>query len=475
MKRYLYTLFVALLFVVGCDIENFNKPDVAFCFGPVTTQTTDCSAKVEVLAYMTLDGEVYDGANIYLEYWKSGEDSNSTTVVTESVEGDTPFIHIFDINNLEPGMNYLVRVVIDGGKAYGSQKEIFTFVTKAQDNIRCDAKVDAKGFKATISLSNVAYLVGGESQEIAFLKLEYTLAGTDAWSAVEVSGSNIKGGKVNITIPKSGDSPLVENSDYIFRVTLTPNDGNKKPLTTDNFEFKTTYAEITANIAKPQMSYSGDGITIKVGNIEVYYDGVASNNYVASLYFHASGSSVWEEYALNEKNSVVIPASALDEGVTYESKVVIVAGAQRQVRESDVATLTTPQSEVPVVPVPPTGGDTSSIAGVWHLTSWRDATPSFEVYMDITATGGITLYQCLESRYWDVYQSTAAIEGGVIYGVYTDNVAWGASYNLSVDGDTMTWVSTADSSDVSVYTRSALPSSMPTAPTRAIVASERFL
>ena len=91
-----------------------------------------------------------------MEYWKSGEDSNSTTVVTESVEGDTPFIHVFDINNLEPGMNYLVRVVIDGGKAYGSQKEIFTFVTKAQDNIRCDAKVDAKGFKATISLSNVA-------------------------------------------------------------------------------------------------------------------------------------------------------------------------------------------------------------------------------------------------------------------------------------------------------------------------------
>lgn len=475
MKRYLYTLFVALLFVVGCDTENFNKPDVAFYFGPVTAETTDCSAKVEVLAYMTIDGEVYDGANIYLEYWKSGEDSNSTTLVTESVEGDTPFIRLFDINNLEPGTIYLVRVVIDGGKAYGSQKEIFTFLTKVPDDIRCDAKVDAKGVKATISLSNVAYLVGGESQEIASLKFEYTLAGADAWSAVEVSGSSIKGGEVSITIPKSGDSPLVENSDYTFRVTLTPNDGNKNPLTTDNFEFKTTYADITANIAKPQMSYSDEGITIKTGNIEVYYDGVASNNYVASLYFHARSSSVWEEYALNEKNSVVIPASALAEGVTYESKVVVVAGAQSQVRESNVATLTTPQSESPVVPVPPTGGDTSSIAGVWHLALWRGATPSFEVYMDITATGGITLYQCLESRYWDVYQSTAAIEDGVIYGVYTDNVAWGASYNLTVDGDTMTWVSTADSSDVSVYTRSTLPSSMPTAPTRAIVTSERFL
>ena len=143
--------------------------------------------------------------------------------------------------------------------------------------------------------------------------------------------------------------------------------------------------------------------------------------------------------------------------------------------ESNVASLSTPMSDTPVVPEPPTGGDTSSIAGVWHLTSWRDATPSFEVYLDITATGGVTLYQCIENRYWDVYQSSAAIENGVIYGVYTDDVAWSTSYNLSISGDTMTWVSTADSTDASVYTRSSLPSYMPTAPTRAAEASERFL
>lgn len=143
--------------------------------------------------------------------------------------------------------------------------------------------------------------------------------------------------------------------------------------------------------------------------------------------------------------------------------------------ESAVAAITTPQSETPILPEPPTGGDTSAIEGVWHLTSWRGAEPSFDVYMDITATGGITLYQRIDSRYWDVYQSTASIENGVISGVYTDNVAWGTSYNLVVDGNTMTWTSIADAEDVSIYTRSTLPTNMPTAPTRATASSERFL
>ena len=222
MKRYLYTLFVALLFVVGCDVENFNKPDVAFYFGPVTTETTDCSATVEVLAYMTVDGKAYDGANIYLEYWQSGEGQNSTIKVIDSVVGDTPFIRIFTLNGLKPSTLYLVRVTIDGGEVYGSQNEMFTFLTQEQETINCDVNIDAKGFKATVNLENVAYLVDNEPQQIRFLKFEYALAGTEEWSYVEIAGSSIKNGKASISIPKSGDDYLVENSDYLYRITITP-------------------------------------------------------------------------------------------------------------------------------------------------------------------------------------------------------------------------------------------------------------
>ena len=477
MKRFLYTLFVSLLFIVGCDIESFYQPNVAFYFGKVTTETTETTATVEVLAYMTVDEELYNGANIYLEYWKSGEDSNSTTMVTESVEGDTQFIHIFTINDLEPSTNYLVRVVVDGGKAYGSQNEIFTFATKAQEGISCNATVDAKGLKATVNLENVAYLVDNEPQQIAFLKLEYALANTNSWTAVEIAGSSIKNGKATISIPKSGDSYLVENSDYTYRVTVTPSNSDYKAITTENYTFKTTYAEITATIAKPHLSHNDDGITIKSGSIAVYRDGVATTDYTTYIYFRTKGNNLWEEYALTANNSVVIPAEQLQPNTTYEAKVSIVAGAQSQVCESEVASITTPQSEVPIVPEPPTGGDTTTIAGVWRLTSYRGAEPSFDIYMDITSTGGLTLYQRIDSRYWDVYQSSMAIdtENYIISGVYTDNVAWGSSYYISIGSDTMTWTSTNDATDISIYTRSTLPTSMPTAPTRAIVPSERFL
>ncbi len=475
MKRYLYTLFVALLFVVGCDVENFNKPDVAFYFGPVTTETTDCSATVEVLAYMTVDGKAYDGANIYLEYWQSGEGQNSTIKVIDSVVGDTPFIRIFTLNGLKPSTLYLVRVTIDGGEVYGSQNEMFTFLTQEQETINCDVNIDAKGFKATVNLENVAYLVDNEPQQIRFLKFEYALAGTEEWSYVEIAGSSIKNGKASISIPKSGDDYLVENSDYLYRITITPVNNSYKTLTTNIASFKTTYAEITATIAKPHLSINDDGITITLGTIAVYRDGVAMNDYTPHLYFRTQGDDLWVEHALDANNRAFIPASELKENTTYEAMVSIVAGSQSQVRESEIATITTPKNEIPVVPEPPTGGDTSTIAGVWHLTSWRGAEPSFEVYMDITATGGITLYQRIDSRYWDIYQSSTTIENYVISGVYTDNVAWGASYYLSIDSNTMTWTATNDATDVSIYTRSTLPISMPTAPTRALTLSERFL
>lgn len=477
MRKILYTIFVALLFAVGCDFENIdNKPEVAFYFGPVTSETTECSATVEVLAYMTVDGELYTDANIYLEYWKSGE-AESAVTVANSLSGDTQFIHIFTIEELEPETMYMVKVVIDGGAKYGVKSELFTFATKEElvpvATISCNASAVAQGLKATINLTNVAYYVDGESQSLAYVKLEYARTGSDSWTVIEVVGSSVKSGKISFSLPKSGGDYLVENSDYTYRVTITPGNSDFEPLTTENFSFKTTSAQVTATIAKPQLSHNAEGITIKVGSISVYRDGVATTDYTTHVYFRAQGSSVWTEYAPAANNSVLIPAGELKDNTTYEAKVSIVAGDQ--VRESEVATITTPKNETPITPEPPVGGDTASIAGVWHLTSWRDATPSFEVYMDITATGGVTLYQRIDSLYWDVFQSTAAISNGVISGVYTDNVAWGASYSVTAAGDTMTWIATNDSSDISVYTRSTLPTSMPTAPTRAATTSERFL
>ena len=95
--------------------------------------------------------------------------------------------------------------------------------------------------------------------------------------------------------------------------------------------------------------------------------------------------------------------------------------------------------------------------------------------MDVDASGSITLYQRIESRYWSVYASSAEITNDVISGVYSDDVVWGASYEVSIDDDLMTWVAQNDTTDISVYTRSELPTDMPTESTRAANSDNRFL
>ena len=428
MKKYLYILLSALsLSIVGCEeVNTQTMPDVTFYFGRVTSLTTDSTATVELSAYMTVDEVYYPDAAVWIEYWKSGDAENVTTLKDYEV-GDSVLKQIFTITDLEPSTLYLGRVTIDAGRQYGSMSEIFSFTTKRKEAITCDAEVVANGLKAVVNLSNLSYLLNDEAQKIAFVKVEYSRLGAEAWSAVEIAGSSIKNGKATLSIPKSGDSYLEENTAYTLRVTITPSNSNLNALTSEDFSFKTTYAEITATVAAPQLSYSDEGIRIKMGDVAVYYDGVASDNYTPYIYFRTQGTNLWEEYTPQEDKSVLIPVEQLQEDTIYEAKVLVVAGSQSQVRESDVATIRTPKPEVPILPEPPVGGDTSSIEGVWHLSSWRGATPSFEVYMEITATGGITLYQRIESLYWDVYQSTATLSNGVISGVYTDKVAWGAS------------------------------------------------
>ena len=101
--------------------------------------------------------------------------------------------------------------------------------------------------------------------------------------------------------------------------------------------------------------------------------------------------------------------------------------------------------------------------------------PSFDIYLDITANGVVTLWQRLESRAWECFYSSAAIEDGVIFGTYTDGAAWGASYSVTLDENTMTWVATNDSTDISVYTRAELPEDLNVAVTRAAESQTRFL
>jgi hypothetical protein len=488
MKRYIYILLSATLTLLGCKPNNtIDKPEVAFCFTPIEVTTTETTATIKNRSYMSIDGIRSNETTFYLEYAKMDEE--------EFIRGGD-FSRLsdgwfeFTLTNLEPGTSYKARLTVDGGE-YGSETgSPFPFTTKEAakiESISCDAEVDAQGLFATIRLSNVAYLVNEEPQPIAFIKLEYTPKISSEWQYIVAAGSSIKEGKIEFTIPQSGAEYLVEDREYSYRVTITPNNGDYNALTTDTFVFKTTLAEVKANFSKLNLTYDDNGIDANIKEVSITLDGVAAEEYkfsepiIYNFYYRKRGASVWEEVETEFSNGemrATIPASLLSKGATYEVIASVTVGIHKQVCQTAAKTITVPAGETPdrpIVPEPPTGGDTSAIEGVWHLTEWRGVTPSFEVYMDITATGGITLYQRIESRNWDIYTSSVALNDGVVCGTYTDGVAWGSAYNVTITESSMTWVSVNDATDVSVYTRAELPEGLTTVATRSVVSNVRFL
>ena len=70
--------------------------------------------------------------------------------------------------------------------------------------------------------------------------------------------------------------PLVEILLCRSSVTITPSNSDYKAITTDNFSFKTEYAEVSAEFSTPILSYGDDGISAKVNSVEVYFDGISA-------------------------------------------------------------------------------------------------------------------------------------------------------------------------------------------------------
>lgn len=467
--------------MVACEPIEEPKPDVAFYFGRVETTTTTTTATISFAGlYMTVN-QVKSNSTPSFCYMASG--ANEWTFQREyKTEGDNI---IFELEGLTPNTVYSAYAIIDGGK-YGKEESFemkFTTEKEAPEvSITCTAEVEAKGLMATANLSNIAYLVDGKRHPIHVLRVEYKRTSAEEWIAKEFNGGAITDGAMSIALPFEGEDYLEENRNYHIRATLFPESGDYEPLTSEEKGFVTDYAEITANIAAPTLRAEGDSIYASVENIEVFYDGVRAEEYKYGVpvkyyfYYRLKGAAEWSKTEVSATNgdiSAIIPG---EKGESYEVKAVIVAGAMQKARESQVAEVSIPNADTPTPPAPPVGGgDTSAVAGIWHLTEWRGVEPSFEVYMDINAEGGLMLYQRLENNYWDIFASTAAVENGIISGTYTDGVAWGASYSVTVSGDTMTWIATNDSADISVYTRSELPTDMPTEQTRSVKRGKRFL
>ena len=487
MKRYLYILLVAALAVVACEPVNVvPDPVVEANFGNIAVKAEDKSAVVRVAdTYLTVDGERYGDAKIWVEYTLA--DVDQIVAVTEYAEEEDALSFVLD--ELTPSTSYVAYVVVDGGEYGKHTSDRVPFVTNEEyipfSGMNYKAEVEAKGIIAELSLSNLQYIYQDEAQKISSVKVEYLLQNSNKRVSKEFAGSSLADNSLNVKLPFEGEEYLTENRNYTVYVTLSA-EGLSETFSAQVCEFKTSYAEITASIAKPELSYDANGITATVDNVEIFYDGVSDKVYKSrytayyAFYYREVGANEWTKIDADVEGgtmSVSIINALLKKGATYQVKVALTAGVNNTPCESEVAEIEVPNVETPTPPTPPIegGGDTTLVAGTWHLTEWRGAAPSFEVYIDITEDGVVTLWQKIEHREWECFYSSANVENGIISGVYSDGVAWGTSYYISTTQNSMVWVDVADATDISVYTRSELPVGLTAVVTRSVVSSARFL
>ena len=477
---------MAVMAVVACEPINIvPHPVVDVNFGGITINAGNKSAEVRVAnTYLTLDGERYDDVNIWVEYTLINDDQIiAVTEYTKAEDGSLTFV----LDNLTPLTSYVAYVVVDGGKygkhtsdkiGFSPSKEYIPF-----SGMNYKAVAQAKGIIAELHLSNLQYIYEDEHQKISSVKVEYGLKNNNKRVSKEFAASALTDGALSLNLPFEGEEYLVENRDYVVSVTLAA-ENLSDTFSAEVCEFKTAYAEITAAIAKPELSYDASGIHASVANVEIFYDGVSDKVYKSrytayyAFQYREAGKEAWTKVDADAENgtmSTIIISALINKGTTYEFKASLTAGVNNTPCESEVAEISIPEDVV--VPTPPVegGGDTSSVAGTWHLTQWRGTKPSFEVYIDITEEGVVTLWQKIEHREWECYYSTANIENGIISGVYSDGVAWGSSYYVTASQSSMTWVAVNDSTDISVYTRSSLPENLEETRVGAIYSAERFL
>ena len=103
------------------------------------------------------------------------------------------------------------------------------------------------------------------------------------------------------------------------------------------------------------------------------------------------------------------------------------------------------------------GGEKGELSGEWVLTSWNEATPEFNVYIDFNEDGSFAMYQQVWSFDYELFKGSYTINGDIVTGVYADGTNWACGYKFAKEGDTLTMYSQEDQSVTSVYNKCEIP------------------
>lgn len=388
MRNFLLCLMAAVA-LTSCDKEkditnNVDNSGIKDYFGEVVEIEVD-ETNVTILATMprmTVDGYDNPKAKIKLGYEaRMGEMVGEEQF--ESEYGIRNGLVVFKLYKLAPMTEYAARIYIEDERYdYSAASEDFTFGTAKKDP-KCefdyDLNIEPRGLFATITLDNISYTADGEPHPLRSIELAYRRYGynNEERVKVEYDAEDIVDGRLVMELPAQGNDYLAYSTMYQYSIRVLPEQSliPEEPVYDDVVmmgDFTTSNAEIEVDFSTPLLSLEifdeldgvenvGDSrITAKVDKVDIFYDGVASEDYnpeyrrydeAVKLCYRQKGCEEWmsrdmaktEEGGFETRFIVDNPES----DTIYEVGVVVYAGSDRSVGYySDIAEINVRPSSV---------------------------------------------------------------------------------------------------------------------------------
>lgn len=388
MRNFLLCLMAAVA-LTSCNkdkdaINGSVDTVVKHYFGEVVEIEVD-ETNVTILATMprmTVDGYDNPKAKIKLGYEaRMGEMVGEEQF--ESEYGIRDGLVVFKLYKLAPMTEYAARIYIEDERYdYSAASEDFTFGT-AKRAPKCefdyDLNIEPRGLFATITLDNMSYTADGEPHPLRSIELEYRRYGyiNEEWVKVEYDAEDIVDGRLVMELPSEGNDYLAYSTMYQYSIRVLPEQSliPEEPVYDDVVmmgDFTTSNAEIEVDFSTPLLSLEifdeldgvenvGDSrITAKVDKVDIFYDGVASEDYnpeyrrydeAVKLCYRQKGSEEWMSRDMAKMQEGGFEARFIvdnpESDTIYEVGVVVYAGSDRSVGYySDIAEINVRPSSV---------------------------------------------------------------------------------------------------------------------------------
>lgn len=116
----------------------------------------------------------------------------------------------------------------------------------------------------------------------------------------------------------------------------------------------------------------------------------------------------------------------------------------------------TGEKEEADTPAPPVETETLSdqIVGEWHSTSLA---VQADIYLSLAGDKTFELYQKIGEGAYRLYRGTWKLEDTVLSGKYNDGESWAASYEVSINGNSLSLTSKNDAAEKSSFTKTDIP------------------